>query len=280
VSEVWTVGRLLEWTAPFFAQKGIEQPRLDAEVLLAHTLGVPRLQLYTGYDRPLEPEELAAFRSLVKRRATHEPIAYITGSRGFHEIELKTDKRALVPRPETELLVELALKALPKNARVLDIGTGTGAIALSLLHERDDLALVATDISLDALSLARENAHALGLSSRIEFRHGSLFTPVHGEVFDALVSNPPYVETTSELERDVSEFEPHAALFAGKDGLSILRALLAEAKPFLKEGSPLFFEHGKGQSPALCEIARSLGYDDVRAERDLDGNERVLCARR
>ncbi len=275
----WTVGRVLQWTAPYFQQKGIEAARLDAEVLLAHVLCIDRLRLYTGYDRPLMADELAAYRGLVQRRAKREPVAYLVGKKGFHAIELAVDERVLIPRPETELLVELGKKALPPGARFADVGTGSGAIALALLAARPDTCAVATDISQDALALAKKNAAALGLEARIDFRAGDLLAPLGGERFDAILSNPPYVETDAALAPEVRDFEPHGALFAGRDGLTLLRALLEQARA-QSPGTRLFFEHGRGQAAALCAFAEALGYSGVSSERDLDGHERVLCAQR
>jgi release factor glutamine methyltransferase len=276
MSELWTVGRLLEWTAPFFKQKGIESPRLDAEVLLAHVLKIQRLHLYTGYDRPLQQTELDAYRALVKRRATHEPVAYIVGTRGFHEIDLKVDKRVLVPRPETELVVERARKLEPK--RFADIGTGSGAIALALLHVVPGATAVATDVSADALAVARMNAADLKFSERIDFREGAFFAPLRGERFPLIVSNPPYVEADAKLDADVVQFEPHVALFSGRDGLDAIRTLLATAASVLEPGGSLIFEFGRGQAEAICEIARSHGYTDSVIHRDADGLERVFEA--
>ncbi len=265
---------MLEWTAPFFKQKGIENPRLDAEVLLAHVLKLPRLHLYTGYDRPLQQSELDAFRALVKRRATHEPVAYITGTRGFHEIDLKVDKRVLIPRPETELVVERARKLAPK--RFADIGTGSGAIALALLHVLPEASAVATDVSADALAVARMNAAELKLSERVDFREGAFFAPLWGERFPVIVSNPPYVEADAKLDADVVEFEPHLALFSGGEGLDAIRILLSTANTALEPGGSFIFEFGRGQAEAICEIARAHGYADSVIHRDADGLERVF----
>lgn len=272
--ETWTVGRLLEWTAPFFKQKGIDSARLDAEVLLAHVLGIPRLHLYTGYDRPMQQNELDSYRALVKRRATREPVAYLTGSRGFHEINLKVDKRVLIPRPETELLVERVKCLAP--ARFADIGTGSGAIALAALHVLSNATCVATDVSADALAVARENAASLGLSDRVEFREGRFLAPLGSERFPLIAANPPYVEDDAQIDPDVRNFEPHLALFAGKDGLDAVKVLLAGARDALAPGGTLLVEFGKGQGPAICAIAEQHGYNGICLHKDHSGLERLL----
>lgn len=278
MSEVWTVGRVLTWTADFFQQKGMDSPRLDAELLLAHVLQKKRIELYTGFDQPLKDAELTNYRELVKRRARAEPVAYLLGSQGFHDIELKVDKRVLIPRPETELLTELAVKQTKPNGVILDVGTGSGAILLSVLNARPDLRGVATDLSQDALDVARENASRLGLMDRIEWRLGESLAPVQGMRFDAIVSNPPYVATTDPLPADVVDHEPHMALFAENQGLKILLALMAGARGLLTEGGFVAVEHGKGQSDAVAEAATAGGFSVVKRHLDHAEIERVVEA--
>lgn len=273
MSEIWTVGRLLEWTTSYFAERGIESPKRDAEHLLAHAIGLSRLQLYTGYDRPLVASELAVYRALVARRAKHEPVAYLLGRKGFHEIDLKVDKRVLIPRPETELVVERA--RLLKPRRILDVGTGSGAIALALLYVLPEATAVATDVSADALDVARENAELLKLSDRVEFRQGSFFEPVHGEAFDVVVSNPPYIAEGLPLMADVAEYEPHLALFSGPDGTHALRVLLQQMPP-----AAFVYELGYDQGEAMCAFAKQLGYSDVQLHKDANGIGRVLEGKR
>ena len=276
-AEVWTVGRMLEWTAPFFKQKGIDSARLDAEVLLAHVLKLPRLHLYTGYDRPLQQAELDAFRALVKRRAAREPVAYITGAKGFHEIDLKVDKLVLIPRPETEMIVERARALRP--SRFADLGTGSGAIALALLKALPAATALATDVSADALAVARENAATLGLAERVTFREGRFFEPFLGERFSLIATNPPYVENDAALDPDVKAFEPHVALFAGADGLAAIRTILQDARGVLSPGGTLLVEHGKGQGEAICRIARELGFEGIHDHQDAAGIDRLFEAK-
>jgi len=248
---------------------GCDSPRLDAELLLAHVLGVGRTGLIAAPERELEPDEARAFMDLAARRRGREPVAYILGSKGFRTIELAVDARVLVPRPETEHVVEAAL-SLPEGARVADVGTGSGAIALALKTERPDLSVVATDSSAAALEVARGNAARLGLE--VEFLHGDLLGPVTGEL-DAVVSNPPYVATGDHLPPDIALHEPREALLAGPDGLDVIRRLIVAAAgvPFLA------LEVGAGQAPAVAELMRP--WPRVEAVRDLADHERVVVGR-
>jgi release factor glutamine methyltransferase len=250
---------------------GCDTPRLDAELLLAHVLGTGRAALIADPGRGLEPEEARAFMDLAARRREREPVAYILGRQGFRTIELAVDARVLIPRPETEHVVEAALD-LPAGARVADVGTGSGAIALALKAERPDLAVVATELSPDALAVARANAERLGLD--VELLEGDLLEPVQGRL-DAVVSNPPYVATGELLPPEVGRHEPRAALFGGADGLEIIRRLVTAAA-----GVPLLaLEVGAGQAPAVTELVRAGGWPVVSAVRDLAGHERVVVGR-
>lgn len=286
--EVWTVLRLMRWSGEYLEGKGVSRGRLDAEHLLAHAVGVPRLQLYLQFDRPLEAEELDRFRPLLKRRAEREPLQYILGRAAFRELELTVDRRVLVPRPETEILVEEVLAWAAARQRddltAVDLGTGSGAIALSLLHEGPFARVVGTDASEDALAVAALNARSTGLEERLELRHGSLFAPLgHGERFDAVVSNPPYVAESeaAALEPEVGVWEPAAALFGGPDGLSVLRAIVGGAGEFIRPGGLLALEVGDQQAGmVMAAVEGAGGYDDVSVRRDLAGRQRVVLARR
>jgi release factor glutamine methyltransferase len=265
----WTTLAVLTWTSGRFTEKGIASARLDAEVLLAHVLGQSRVQLYTGFDRPLEEGELGAYRELIKRRLAGEPVAYLVGAQEFWSLPLAVDERVLVPRRDTETLVEVALRA--GGTRVADVGTGSGAIALALAKERPAALVVATDISEDALAVARANAAKLGLA--VDFRHGDLLAPLEG-AFDLIVSNPPYVPTTdlAHLAPEVQR-EPRLALDGGADGLDVLRRLVPAARAQLTPGGTLAVEHGFDQGPAVRALFAD--FESVTTTRDLAGQERV-----
>jgi len=278
----------MRWSGEYLESKGVARGRLDAEHLLAHAVGVPRLQLYLQFDRPLRPEELDRFRPLLRRRAEREPLQYILGRAAFRELELTVDPRVLVPRPETEVLVEEVLAWAAARSRddltAVDLGTGSGAIALSLLHEGPFVRVVATDASEDALAVAALNARTAGLEERLELRRGSLFEPLgRGERFDVVVSNPPYVAEAeaSGLEPEVGVWEPAQALFGGVDGLEVLRAIVGGAGPCLRPGGLLALEVGAGQAGLVVTAVEGGGeYDDVSVRRDLAGRQRVVLARR
>jgi release factor glutamine methyltransferase len=284
--EVWTVLRLMRWSGEYLEGKGVERGRLDAEHLLAHALGVPRLQLYLDYDRPLEKTELDLFRPLLRRRAEREPLQYILGRAAFRELDLKVDTRVLIPRPETEVLVDEVLAAVEgrEGLTALDLGTGSGAIALSLLEEGPFPRVVAVDVSASALEVARENAEANGLEDRIELRLGSLFEAVQdGETFDVVVSNPPYIAEgeADSLEPEVGVWEPSGALFGGPDGLAVARQIVTGAGARLKAGGLLALEVGERQPGIVVAAVEATGqYNDVRVRRDLAGRQRVVLARR
>jgi release factor glutamine methyltransferase len=254
---------------------GVETPRLDAEVLLAHVLGVDRGRLVIERDRPVEGGSVRAFQDAVRRRAvTREPVAYITGVRGFRRLDLHVDARVLIPRPETETLVEAAL-GLPPGARVVDVGTGSGAIALALKDERPDLDLVATDSSDDALAVAQANAERLGLA--VAFVSGDLLAGVTGRI-DAVVSNPPYVADGAPLMPEIARHEPAAALYAGADGLALIRPLVEQARATAARFVGL--EVGMGQASAVVDLLRAAGFAATETHRDLAGIERVVVGRR
>jgi release factor glutamine methyltransferase len=262
------------------AAAGSDTPRLDAEVLLAAVLGVQRTALFLDPDREVAGPAVRAFQDAVRRRsAGREPVAYITGVRGFRYLELAVDARVLVPRPETELLVEIGLQLLPEGARVVDVGTGSGAIALALKSERPDLAVVATDVSGDALAVARANAGRLGLDA-VEFLEGDLLAGADARPVDAVLSNPPYVaeRDRATLAPEIIRHEPPGALFAGADGLDVIRRLVPAAAA---AGARLLaIELGEGQAPAVTALMREAGFTEVEARRDLAGIERVVVGRR
>lgn len=285
MSEVWTPLRLLEWTTRRFAEAGIDSPRLAAQILLAHALRIDRVQLYVQHDKPLGPEELARYRELVKRRLAGEPVAYLTGQQEFWSLPLAVDARVLVPRRDTETLVELVLDQVDRAAalRIADIGTGSGAIALALARELPRAELVATDRSAEALALARENAARLKLADRVAFREGDLYAALaEGERFDVLASNPPYI-ASAEIDRLSPEVrrEPRAALDGGPDGLDALRRLVAGAAAHLvAPGGLLALEHGFDQGPAVRALIDATGAFQPAATRaDMGGQPRVSFSR-
>ncbi|MGH7480667.1 MAG: peptide chain release factor N(5)-glutamine methyltransferase, partial [Longimicrobiales bacterium] len=263
------------------ADAGIENARLDAELLLAHVLGLRRLDLYLQFDRPLTEAEVALYRDATRRRLRREPLQYITGVAGFRELTLRVDGRVLIPRPETELLVGEVLRGAGERAasseqrvanseqraanelRALDIGTGSGAVALSLAREGGFAHVVATDLSTDALELARENAAAAGLSEAVDFREGALWDTVRpGERFDVVASNPPYVADgdRSELAPEVADWEPAAALFGGTDGLDVIRPVVTGAPARLRPDGLLALEVGAGQADAVAALLEAAGF--------------------
>ena len=280
----WTVLALLRWTTQHFGAQGIDTPRLDAECLLAHALGTDRLRLYLDFDKPVEPAERAVFRELVRRRASERvPGSQLTGCREFWSLSLEVTSDVLTPRPETETLVAAALALLAQaegEVRVLDLGTGSGAIALALAQEREKARLIATDVSEPALSVARSNAHALGLAARVEFARGSLFEPVRGERFDLIVSNPPYLaERESKALPPELAHEPPGALFGGADGYSVLRPLVAHAPEHLRPGGALAVEVAPAQAETVAALCAQAGLCCVETVRDLAGRPRVVSAR-
>lgn len=259
------------------AAAGCETPRLDAELLLAHVLGVTRERLLSDPDLLVAGAAVHAFQDAVRRRAVErEPVAYIVGSRHFRRLQLAVDRRALIPRPETELLVEVAL-GLGAGARVIDVGTGSGAVALALKHERPDLHVSGSDISEAALELAASNARRLELD--VQWLHADLLSDV-GEL-DAVVCNPPYVAESERalLAPEILRHEPAEALFAGPDGLSCIRELLAQVAE-LPDVRFLALEVGAGQAQAIVELTRAAGFDAIRFERDLARIQRVVIAER
>tara|TARA_B100000676_G_scaffold164890_1_gene162169 strand:+ start:1201 stop:2169 length:969 start_codon:yes stop_codon:yes gene_type:complete len=284
-SDPWTLLRLILWSSEYLEGKGLSSGRLDAEYLLAHVLGTGRLQLYMDFERPLEQEELNQFRPLLKRRASREPLQYILGCQPFRELELIVRPGVLIPRPETEQLVDEVLDWFLSEGvdrpTALDVGTGSGAIALSLAAE-SGAKVVATDISSVALDLARSNAEAAGLEALVEFREGSIFEPIPATArFDAIVSNPPYVREKDEplLEPEVLDWEPREALFSGKDGLDVIRDLVAGAFQYLRPGGLLALEVGLGQAREVALLLEDSGYyASVKIKRDHATLERFVIA--
>jgi release factor glutamine methyltransferase len=282
----WTILEVLRWTTGRFERHGIESARLDAELLAARAFRHTRVELYMHFDQPLGERELAEYRGLVERRLGGEPVAYILGRKEFWSLDLEVGPAVLVPRPDTEALVEQALELLGtipsagKPLRLADVGTGSGAVALALKHERRQDEVVAVDVSSEALAVARANAERLGLE--ITFAQGDLGEPLIGLApFDLIVSNPPYIpsDDIDGLAAEVRR-EPRLALDGGADGLALVRRLATAAVPLLAPGAALAMEIGAGQSPAAMEILRGNGYAAVGSRRDLAGIERVIFGHR
>jgi release factor glutamine methyltransferase len=280
MSEPWTIRKVLTWTTQHFEKKGVDSPRLTAEILLSFVLKLDRVRLYIDLDRPLDAQELAAYRALIERRMAGEPTQYLTRVKEFYNRRFRVDPRVLIPRPETELLVEAVLQHLPRDApaRALDLCTGSGCIAVSLAAERPLASVWATDLSGDACALARENAEALGVGSRVTVLEGDLFAPVpEGARFDVVVSNPPYIATheIDGLSPEVRK-EPRLALDGGQDGLELLRRVVRGARERLKAGGLLALEIGETQGAAVRGLVAEAGFLDARVEQDLERRERMV----
>lgn len=271
-----TVGEALRWAAERLAAAGVPEPRLDAEYLLAEALGVKRLPMLADKGRALTDREAAAFEQALSRRAAREPLQYILGSQSFMGFPFRTDPRALIPRNDTEALCEEALRHLRPGDRALDLCTGSGALAVALKKLCPGARVVASDLSADALALARENADALG--AEVEFRQGDLFAPVAGERFQLVVSNPPYVPETlrGRLQAEV-EREPALALFAGPDGLRFYRRIAREAPGHLAPRGRLILEIGDGQGDVVSALLEKE-FEEIRVLNDLSGLPRVISA--
>jgi release factor glutamine methyltransferase len=274
---------LAQKAAHLFSEKGIENARLEAELLLAHVLGIRRLDLYLQHDRPLTESQLEAYRGCVRRRLKREPLQHIIGRVQFRHLELAVDARALIPRPETELLVEEVVRYARERAealRAIDLGVGSGAIALSIAHEAPNVSVVATDVAGAALELAAENADRLGLS--LELRRGELWAVVASdERFDIVVSNPPYVAEHERptLQPEVRDWEPAAALFGGDDGLQVIRALIAGAPAHMRPGALFALEIGMTQAAAVRDLVeQATSFENIRVVRDLSSRERIITA--
>ena len=273
---------VLQKSAALFKQKGIDSPRLDAELIVGNVLELDRVALYLQHDRPLAEQEVDRIRELVRRRARREPLAYVLGHREFWSMDLLVRPGVLVPRPDTETLVEAALALVPEGERffVADVGTGSGAVALAIAKERPEARVFATDIADDALRVAKENATRLGLEERVAFLKGPLLDPIPTDrTIDLVVSNPPYIPSAdiAGLMPDVRDYEPRLALDGGPDGLDVIRALIA-ASTRARRG--IAIEVGAGQAETVCALVREGGFPQVRTRKDLAGIDRVVVGTR
>ena len=280
---IWTIIDLLRWTTDYFGTHRFESPRAEAEILLAHVLGKARIDLYLNHDQPLEKNERERFKALIKRRLDGEPVAYITGVREFWSLELTVGPAVLIPRPETECLVEAVLPFLEKGGgntlRVLDMGTGSGAIAIALAHEQPVHRYTAMDRSLAALCVARQNARKHGVDDRIDWYCGDWDLPLKANaVFDLIVSNPPYIPLgdIDGLQKDVRDYEPRLALDGSPDGLACLRSIIGSSHRHLRAGGLLALEMGYDQADSVVDIANRCGvYQSPRIIKDYAGLDRV-----
>ncbi|MCD6508292.1 peptide chain release factor N(5)-glutamine methyltransferase [Candidatus Poribacteria bacterium] len=277
---IWRVMELVEWTTGYFKRHGIETARLDAELLLAHALQCSRLDLYLNFNAPVSQGHLDIYRDLIVKRAQRMPVAYLTGVKEFMGIPFRVDRRTLIPRPETELLVEEIARRLKdeKPGEILDVGTGCGAIAISLAKFLPEWRVVATDVSEGAIELACQNAEAIGVE--VDFKIGDMFEPVDGMRFDCIVSNPPYIpsDQISNLQPEIG-YEPREALDGGRDGLEVIRRLILNSTRHIHPGGLIGIEIGFDQAQKAIKLMEEAGYADVEVIRDYSGIERILIAR-
>lgn len=277
-----TVLEIIKRTTDFFEKRGVESARLNAELLIGHALGLKRMQLYLQFERPLSEPELEKIRPLVKRRGNREPLQYIVGELEFGGVKLKVDRRALIPRPETEYLIELIMpRCLTAPESVLDLGTGTGAIALALAKAYPEAKVTAVEKSLEALALAHENSAANGMSERVRLLQGDWFSAIPAEEkFQLIVSNPPYLsdEETGEALPEVKDFEPIAALSAGPNSAADLEKIISQSRSHLVAGGFLACETGIAQHSALRQLADASGYSRTESLPDLTGRDRYVLA--
>lgn len=287
--ERWTIQKLLNWITDFFTTKGVDSPRLSAELLLSHVLGLSRIELYTLFDRVVEQTQLDKLRDLVKRCGNHEPLAYLIGRCEFYSLTFKITRDCLIPRPETELLVERAVNFLRKRTgkqEVLDLCTGSGCIAAAIAKNVKDCSITATDICDKALSIAAENITALKLVDKVKLLCGDLFDPIiaglDGGRFDVIVSNPPYISNAEfeKLDKNVRDFEPRGSLYGGVDGLEVYRRIIDKVPDYLKPDGAIMLEIGYAQGKAVAELLETAGFKSIRIEKDLNKNDRIAIASR
>lgn len=274
--EIWTTLKVLTWTTGYLTDKGVENARREAEWLLCESTGLDRVGLYLAFDKPLLDAELASYRALVVRRGKREPLQHILGSQEFDGLPFEVSPAVLIPRHDTETLLEAALSHAPQAQSILDVGTGSGCIAISLAHRLPQTQVTAVDLSPEALAVAIRNA--MSNQVRIDFLQGSFFEPVIDRRFDLIISNPPYITTTdlAELQPEVRDFEPRLALDGGADGLDAYRSLTAAAPKHLNPGGWLLFEVGAGQATDVVNLLAEAGFDAIVTVPDCAGIQRVV----
>jgi release factor glutamine methyltransferase len=286
--ETWTIQKLLNWVTEYLTNKGIDSPRLSAELLLSHVLGLKRIELYTKHDQVVGKQQLDQLHNLVQRAGGHEPVAYLVGKTEFYSLELNVTSDCMIPRPETELLVQRAIEFLRTRVGrqfVCDLCTGCGCIAVAIAKNFTDARIIATDISDAALEVAAENIERHGMKDRIQLLQGDLFEPIIPQLdvgkFDLIVCNPPYVSATEyeTLQKNVRDYEPRLALFAGSDGLDILRRVIEKASEFLKPDGALMIEIGYARGLAVEEmLEQTRAFAGTKIEKDLHNNDRIAIA--
>ena len=286
----WNIIKLIQWATSYFKAHDIDSPRTAAEILLAHVLNLERIDLYLRYDQPLRDDELNRFKAVLNRRINREPVAYIVGIKGFWSIDLVVTKDVLIPRPETECLVETALEVLSDASsahpkRILELGTGSGAVILSLASQHPLYLYFASDISANVIGIARLNAKRHHLEGNIHFFLGDWFYPLRLKTcfFDVILSNPPYIKTGElhKLQPEIVAFEPAFALDGGHDGLSSLKQIIDRAHLYLKPGGTLLLEIGHDQKEAVCKMMTACGqYDNFFCKRDYNGYDRIVQMRK
>ena len=280
---VWTVRESLDWTVGYFERAGVESPRRSAEWLLSAATGLSRIELYAHFDQPLTPAERAAFRVSIERRAKGEPLQYVTGEVAFRHLVLKVEPGVFIPRPETEVLVDAALAALPQGGVAIDLCSGSGAVAVSMAFERPDVTVFATELSPATAAVARANAERAGVAERVTILTGDLFGPLPAELrgtVDVVVANPPYIPTGDmpALPAEVAGFEPHLALDGGPDGLAVARRIIEDSPAWLKSGGALLMELDTDRVKSAVQIMASW-YEDCEVRPDLTGRDRIAAGR-
>jgi release factor glutamine methyltransferase len=289
-SPEWTLIKLIQWATTYFDGHHIDSPRATAEILLAHAIRAKRIDLYLRYDQPLNSDELNCFKTLIKRRTNREPVAYIVGHKEFWSMDLEVNRNVLIPRPETECLVERALENLAADSNpgcksILEMGTGSGAVVLALASENSRHSYLGTDISGDAVRVARRNAVRHGLGAKIRFMVADWFAPLDAKsgIFDLIVSNPPYIRSgdLKSLQPEIHVYEPIAALDGAQDGLRCLRRIIQCAHLYLKPAGALLLEMGHDQQTPLKQIVAACGqYENVRFFKDYSGHDRIVSMRK
>ena len=289
-NEIWTIQKLLNWITEYLSGKGIESPRLSSELLLSYVLSLKRIELYTQFDKQVPKQQLDHLHGLVKRAGLHEPVAYLTGKTEFYSLELEITADCMIPRPETELLVQRAIEFLRTRSGtqfVCDLCTGSGCIAVAIAKNFPDARVTATDISDAALTVAARNIEKHQLKGQVRLLRGDLFEPIIQQLdvtqFDLIVCNPPYVSTAEyeNLDKNIKDYEPVSALLAGEDGMDVYRRIIENVGEFLKPGAALILEIGYSQGPAVRELLEQTGtFSEIKIEKDINDNDRIVTAKR